>query len=116
VEGKEGQGAPSKTVVSFFSNRTEEGGGDRPGGRPAEVLAGSPGHGDGWEMGQNEEGDERDRFPPSPWVGAARGSGSTGSGGVQAMVVRGGGAQRLGSKKEMVGEVRGAMRSGTGYL
>jgi hypothetical protein len=29
-------------------------------GRPPAVIAGEPGHGDGWEVGQKGEGDEED--------------------------------------------------------
>jgi hypothetical protein len=51
------------------------------GGRPR--GSGGPVHGGGRGMGQNGEEAEGVRFPFSPWVGAARGGGSTGGGGLE---------------------------------
>jgi hypothetical protein len=53
----------------------------------AMATAGEPGHGDGWEVGENGEGDEGDRFPPSPWVEVPRGGGSTCGGGLEVAVI-----------------------------
>jgi hypothetical protein len=74
--------------------------------RPA-AIAGEPGHGDGWEVGGIGEGDDGDRFPPSPWVGAARGGGSTGGGRLEVAVIGGGGAQVLRKERGSVVAVRG---------
>jgi hypothetical protein len=53
----------------------------------AMATAGESGHGDGWEVGENGEGDEGDRFPPSPWVEVPRGGGSTCGGGLEVAVI-----------------------------
>jgi hypothetical protein len=54
---------------SSVQNR-EGGKGQLGGGRPA-AVAGEPGHRSGQEVGEDEEGDEGDRFPPSPWARVA---------------------------------------------
>jgi hypothetical protein len=55
-KGKEAEGSVQKGPFPFLLpfDKEGEGRGDRPGGRPAWVLTGSPGHGDGQGMGQNE--------------------------------------------------------------
>jgi hypothetical protein len=53
-EKGKGQGVFGQKAFFFLANKTEAGGGGRPrGGRPVGVPAGDPGHGGGWEMGQN---------------------------------------------------------------
>jgi hypothetical protein len=76
VEGKERQGAPSTTTVSFLSNRTEEGGlTGRPAGGGA-AHAGGPVHCDGREVGQNGEEAEGISASCSPWAEVACGGSS----------------------------------------
>jgi hypothetical protein len=84
-------------------------------GRPA-AIAGEPGHGSGRGVGENGEGDEGDRFPPSPWVGAARGGGSTGGDGLEVAVIGGGGTPVLRKGREAAVVVRDEAGSGVGLL
>jgi hypothetical protein len=93
--GKGGRsGGFGKTALSFpFLGPEQRREGEAAlGCRPA-AIAGEPGHVDGWEVGENGDGDEGDNFRPSPWVGAAQGGGSTGGGGLEVAVI---GAAALG--------------------
>jgi hypothetical protein len=114
LENKRVQGAFSQTAIPHLPIRTEkrEWEEDRSGGRPAWVLAGSPGHGDGREMGQNEGGDEGVLLPSSPWAGVRCRVGSICGGGLQAAAVgdgTSGGGGEFGREREMAVEVRGAI-------
>jgi hypothetical protein len=76
--------------------------------------AGDPVRGDGWELGQNEEELEDNRFRSLPWSGVLWRIGSTAGGGAARGGGRGGtggGDGGLGKEWELVVEVRGAMGS-----
>jgi hypothetical protein len=75
---------PPSPSPSSVQNRE---GGDRPGGRPAGALAGSPEHGDGLEMGQNGEEAEGISAPCSPCAMVACRGDSTGMGGLEVAVL-----------------------------
>jgi hypothetical protein len=55
VETKEGEGAPSKTIISLLRTEQRTGWAKR-GVRPAVVLVGVPGHSGGRELGETERG------------------------------------------------------------
>jgi hypothetical protein len=80
------------------------------------VIAGEPGHDGGLEVWENGEGDEGGRFPPSPWVGAARGGGFSGGGGLVVVVLGGGGAPVLRKGREVDVVVRDEAGSCAGLL
>jgi hypothetical protein len=80
VEGgggiKEGAGVFCKTFISFLPLiQNREGDWGWP-DWPAAAIASAPGHGRDQRVGENGLEAEEVRF--SPWVGAARGGGSTG--------------------------------------
>jgi hypothetical protein len=67
-------------------------------------------------VGQNGEEVEGNPFRSSPWSGTDCGGGSTGGGGLEVTVVRGGGAQRLTKGRELVVAVQGKVGSCTGLF
>jgi hypothetical protein len=77
----------------------------RGGGARAAAARQPPGHDCGWREGEKEEGDEGVLLPHSPWVGAARGDGFTGGGGLVVMVLGGSGVVELGEGSEVAVEV-----------
>jgi hypothetical protein len=87
-EVEKGQGGMGKTTIFFLPPtryRTEEtvwpaGGGGRG--------AGDPGHGDGRDVGQNEEEVEGNSFRSSPWSETDFGGRSTATGGLQPGMAR----------------------------
>jgi hypothetical protein len=79
---KEGEGVFAKPPSPSSPSVQNRGGDWGRSERPAAAIAGALGHGKGRRVGGNGEEAEEVRFPPSPWVGAARESGPTSSGGL----------------------------------
>jgi hypothetical protein len=105
---------PSSTSPLTIQNRGA--GGPWPAGGGA-APAGGPVHGDGREVGQNEEEFDGNRFRLLPWAGVLWRGGSMAGGGTARGGGRGGtggGDGGLGEEGEMVVEVRGATESRAG--
>jgi hypothetical protein len=77
VERKEVRGFLAKLPSPSSPSIQNRGGRDwgRP-VQPASAIAGAPGHGSAWEVGQNEEGAEGVSTPCLPWAEVACGGGS----------------------------------------
>jgi hypothetical protein len=115
-KGGKGPGGMGKTTTFYLPSLTiqnREAGGPWPAGGGA-APAGGPVHGDGREVGQNEEEFEGNRFRLLPWAGVLWRGGSTAGGGAARGGGRGGtggGDGGLEGEGEIVVEVRGATQS-----
>ena len=111
MEKEKREGAQGKIASFLFRIEQSRGRGGR---LAAAALAGDLGHGGGQGGGENGEGLERIRSPPSPWAGVAQGGGSSGGGGLRrrrlwaaALGSTGEGGRRLGRCVARCGAVGG---------
>ena len=113
MEKEKREGAQGKIASFLFRIEQSRGRGGR---LAAAALAGDLGHGGGQGGGENGEGLERIRSPPSPWAGVAQGGSSSGGGGLRRRRLWGGGAGKHGRGREAAGECVAGCGAVRGYL